>query len=314
MELNPDISYSIVVPVYNGAQTIARLYTEIAKVFAELGDTFEVIFVEDCGKDNSWAVICELVEQYSATVIGIQLAKNFGQHNALMCGLHFTRGAFIITLDDDLQLPPDQIPLLIKQQALTNADLVYGVFEEKKHAFYRNLGSNFVQYVYKTLFNQGGKLTAFRLMRKSLVQNVIRYTGSFAFLDGFLAWNTDAISHVIVRHDARLIGQSNYTIKKLFKLAFRLFTNFSYYPLRLFTIFGIICAVGSFIIAIYYLFKYYVGGIKVAGYTSLIVAITFFSGIQLLFIGLIAEYIGKIFLGSNNKPQYSIRIIKRVSP
>lgn len=310
---NKLIQYSVVVPVYNGARTLIALYDEVEKIFNSLDVSFEIIFVEDCGGDESWDVISALFERFPQTVVGVKLAKNFGQHNALACGFHFVRGDFVITMDDDLQLPPDQIPILIEKQKQTGADLVYGVFEEKKHAFYRNWGSGVIQLVYKRLFDQRGQLTAFRLIRKTLAQNAIRYTGSFTFLDGFLAWNTSAIERAYVRHDARRFGSSNYTLTKLFSLAFRLFTNFSYYPLRFFTILGFICATSAFIIGIFYLYKYFIGGVTVAGYTSLIVAITFFSGVQLLFIGLIAEYVGKIFLSTINKPQFAIREVRSAS-
>ena len=306
MNSRSNIDYSVVIPVYNSEKTLRELFTRIRKVLDILEKSFEVIFIEDCGSDKSWNVLCELKKEFPNHVTAIKLARNFGQHNAIMCGLHHVRGKFAITIDDDLQIPPEEIPKLISKQSETNCDLVYGLYKEKKHSRWRNLGSATIQLVYKKLFEQTGNFTAFRLIKKSLVDNVTRYSGSYAFVDGFLSWNTNSIQRVYIEHRERAFGVSNYNLKKLLGLSYNLFTNFSYKPLRLFMVLGILISTASVLSSVIVFLRWLWGGITVEGYTSLIMAITFLSGVQLMFIGLIAEYVGRIFLNQNNKPQFSI--------
>src|SRR5688572_26559151 len=175
------IDYSVVVPVYNSEKTLAELFLRTRDVFAKLGRSFEMIFVENCGRDQSWEVIRELSEQYPGEVVAVRLARNFGQHNATLCGFHYAQGSFVITIDDDLQIPPEEIPRLIAEQERSGAELVYGYFEEKHHSIIQNAGSFIIQKTFEKTFDAKGKGSSFRLIVASLIEKVRLHRQRFVF-------------------------------------------------------------------------------------------------------------------------------------
>jgi glycosyltransferase involved in cell wall biosynthesis len=299
------LQYSIVIPVYNSEATLEELHNRICSVFKSITDEFEVIFVDDGSYDKSWQKLKELCKQ-DAKVKVIQLMRNFGQHNALMCGFHFVEGEYVITMDDDLQSPPEEIPKLINK-IKEGYDLAYGEYESKKHNLFRNFGSSLVQYVYKRIFNVKGGFTAFRIVEKKLIRSILTYKKNYVFIDGLLAWNSKNIGHVSVQHNEREYGKSSYGLKKLLTLSLNLVTNFSIVPLQIASLLGLFFALFGFGTACYFFLKKLFFGIPVEGYTSLIIAVTIFAGIQLMTLGLIGEYLGRVHLNINNKPQYEIR-------
>jgi len=299
------VRYSIVVPVYRSQETLPLLAKRLTAQLDQLNKPYEIIMVEDNGGDNSWQVMRELQQQYPTLRI-VQLMRNFGQHNALMCGFSLCRGDLVITLDDDLQNPPEEIPKLIS--AMTdNYDVIYGVPPKRNQHFIRNLGSYFVRAVYKKIFNLRVDLTSFRIMRRQVVKGICRYDKNFTFIDGLLAWHTTRIGEVEVRHDARAQGVTGYSLKKLITLTVNMLTNFSIGPLQVATLLGLIFSSFGFLIAIWFILKYLIFGVPVPGFTSIIVSITLFSGVQMLTLGIIGEYLGRVHLNINSKPQYYIR-------
>jgi len=303
--LNNLVRYSVVIPVYNSETTLQNLFDRLRTVFQNISENFEIVFVDDGSKDESWQKLKELRNKDNRIKI-IQLMSNFGQHNALMCGFHFVSGDYVITLDDDLQNPPEEIPKLIKKIS-EGYDVVYGKYISKKHSKFRNLGSSLIQIVYKNIFSVHNNLTSFRIIRRQLVNNIVIYEKSYVFIDGLLAWNSKNIGFIGVMHHERGDGRSGYGIKKLFTLSLNMISNFSIAPLQISSIMGLLFAILGFIMAGYFLLKKIIYGIPVEGYTSLIIVITIFAGIQLITLGLLGEYIGRIHLNINKKPQYEIR-------
>jgi len=307
MTPNQDIALSVVIPVYRSSTTLAELSRRLVAVLENMGTSYEIVFVDDASPDDSWRVVTELQGKYPDRVVAIQLMRNFGQHNALMCGFRHARGQYIVTMDDDLQNPPEEIPKLIEAMQREDADLVYGAYEKKKHHACRNLGSTVVNAFYRFVLQSPVTVTSFRLMRRELVQSILSYSLNFTFIDGLLAWNTQRITEVTVEHHSRSDGRSRYSFSKLLTLALNLFTNFSLLPLQIAGAVGSLAALGGFCVGGYYLLQYFLSNIAVPGYASIIVAVLVLGGLQLLALGIIGEYVGRLHLNMNRKPQYTVR-------
>lgn len=305
----PDVS--VVVPVYKSTDSLPLLVERIRAALDGARRTWEVIFVDDSGPDGrSWSVLQRLVPEDAAHLRAFRLMRNFGQHNALMCGFHAARGAFVITIDDDLQNPPEEIPRLLNAIEERGDDLVYGtIAEEKKHGPLRNLGSWLVTKFGQTIFHSTVKGSSYRIMRRELVQSILTYDLNFTFVDGLLAWNTQRISAIPVRHDARPQGRSGYSFFKLLSLAINMFTNFSLLPLQFVSLLGLATASGGLLLGAYYLIAHFAGWIAVSGYASQIVTTLVLGGIQLLSLGVMGEYLGRIHLNINRKPQFVVRTV-----
>ncbi|PIQ85192.1 MAG: glycosyltransferase [Candidatus Omnitrophica bacterium CG11_big_fil_rev_8_21_14_0_20_45_26] len=299
------IQYSVCIPVYNSHQTLETLYERIAATFQPITDRYEIVLVDDGSTDESWAALEKIKKRYS-NVKAIRLMRNFGQHNALMCAFRYATGEFLITLDDDLQVFPEDIPLLIKKMA-EGYDVVYGAYQKKKHSLFRNFGSGLVQWVYKKVFRLKENLTSFRMVRRQLIELILAYDLNYTFIDGLLAWCTNRIGSVEVRHQARQYGQSGYHLQKLITLSINMMTNFSIAPLQTASLLGVILSIAGFLLGIYFILNKILFGVPIMGFTATVVIITFFSGVQLLSLGLIGEYIGRVHLNINKKPQYLVR-------
>jgi undecaprenyl-phosphate 4-deoxy-4-formamido-L-arabinose transferase len=234
--------------------------------------------------------------------------KDFGEHNAVMCALNYADGDFIAIIDDDFQNPPEEIVKLM-DEALKGYDVVYSKYEIKKHHWFRNFGSRFNDIVATWLLSKPRNLylSSFKVINKATRNEIIKYTGPFPYIDGLILRVTNSISAVYVQHDARKVGRSNYTLAKLVSLWLNMFINFSIKPLRVFTLFGIIISLVSFVLALYFIIDKILYPQTQSGWTSLAVAILFFSGMQIVFMGLLGEYIGKQYLDSNKTPQWTIK-------
>jgi len=274
---------------------------------------WEIVCVDDASPDDSWARMMALSDSCPQLKC-IQLMRNFGQHNAIMCGFRHATGDIVITMDDDLQHEPESIPTLIEHLLKTNSDLVYGVYDAKKHAGGRNLGSWLVNRFYRLVFQMPVTVTSFRAIRRELVDAILRYDLNFTYIDGLLAWNTRRIEMVSVPHHARVDGRSGYTLSKLLSLAMNVFTNFSLLPLQLVSFLGLIAAAGGLAMAFYYLLAALFAKIEVPGYASLITAVLVLGGLQLLSLGIMGEYLGRLHLNVNRKPQYTVRQTTKSSP
>lgn len=298
---------SVVVPVYCSEQTLPQLMSRLRDMLAGAGGDWEIVLVDDGSRDASWAVIRSLRVEYGPRLVAVRLMRNFGQHNALMCGLRQARGEIIVTLDDDLQHPPEEVPKLIDALQSQQLDLVYGTADSKSHGAWRNAGSALANLFYRMIFRIPVTVTPFRAMRRQVVESILSYNLNFTYIDGLLAWNTTRIGHAVVRHQSRAVGRSGYSLAKLFTLALNLFTNFSLLPLQVMSTVGVVTAFCGLLAAAYYLMQYFLGGIGVSGYASSIIAILVLGGLQLLATGIIGEYIGRVHLNINRKPQYTVR-------
>jgi undecaprenyl-phosphate 4-deoxy-4-formamido-L-arabinose transferase len=298
------IELSIVVPVYRSASTLRTLVSRLFAALEPLGIRYEIVFVEDCGPDDSWSVLEALHQEHPERITAIQLMRNFGQHNALMCGFRHVRGSVVITMDDDLQNPPEEVPKLYRALVDSKLDLVYGRYLSKKHAAGRNWGSALVNLFYRNVFKTSVSLTSFRAARLGLIQSVLTYDLNYTFVDGLLAWNTQRIGAVDVRHEPRQEGRSGYTLFRLLLLAANLFTNFSILPLQLVSATGFVFALAGLSTGLYYLVQYFLHNIQVPGYASTIMVSLVLGGVQLLALGMLGEYLGRLHLNVNRKPQY----------
>lgn len=289
--------------------TIGKVVEMTAAEMKEMGkNDFEFILVNDCSGDEGKTIhaICELAEKYDY-VTSIDLAKNAGQHNAIMAGLNYTTGEIIIGMDDDLQTHPSQLSLLFDKFE-ENYDIVYGYYPEKKHSLFRNFGS-WVNYMTVRLLigkPKWLKTSSFWVIKKFVRDAVIEYKCPYTYLQGLFLRTTRNIACVPVKHFKREVGKSNYTFKKLLKLWSNII-GFSIVPLRL----SVYCGYGfsglSIVGAIIILIKKLIDPKMALGWPSLMVAICFFAGLNLLFLGLIGEYIGRMFLSTNSQPQYVVR-------
>lgn len=302
----PSLDLTVVVPVYNSAATLELLLQRLAAVLDPMGLEYEVVLVDDGSTDDSWSIMQNLSENCDRLVV-VQLMRNYGQHNTLMCGLGMARGELVVTMDDDLQNPPEELPKLINEITNTGMDLVYGCPDMRKHAPWRNLGSTIVWQFYRKVFRNPVTPTPFRIIRHHLVSNVLFYDLNFTYLDGLLAWCTDRIGSVQVEHHARVQGRSGYSVSKLLGLALNLYTNFSLLPLRIVSTLGVIAAAAGFFVGLYYLIQFLLTNIAVPGFASTIIAILILGGVQLLALGVMGEYLGRLHLNVNRKPQYVVR-------
>lgn len=299
--------YSIVSPVYNSEASLRELFVRTREVFNKHALNFELIFVDDASSDDSWQEIEKLKAEFPDTIKGLQLSRNFGQHNATLCGINQARGEFIITIDDDLQNPPEEIFGLIKKQEETNAELVYGVYgHNKHHALWRNAGSRMVKKMSKTYRKTPGDGSSFRLINRNLADHLQRHDHSFIFLDEVLLWYTNSVSFVLVKHEKRKYRQSGYSPFKIWRLTANLVFYYTNLPLKLLFYGGLSMSLIGFVMIIYFLAMKIIHDVPL-GYTSLIVAILFSSSVILLGIGVIGEYLSRIYNMLNRKPPYSVR-------
>lgn len=297
------VNYSIVVPVFNSAASLNELTKRIHLAIQHFNRSFELILVDDGSNDDSWYTIEKLKNTYPETLKAIKLNKNYGQHNATLCGIHFSKGEQIITIDDDLQFPPEEIAKLISCYEKTNADIVYGIPENKKHSAIRNAGSFYV----KATSDQTKGGSSFRLIKRTICDEIIQnHQGSFLFLDTVVTWYTNNIETTPVIHEHRKHGKSGYSLKKLVSLYFNILINYSALPLKLMTYGGLFLSILTFIFGLRFLYRKLVHNVPL-GYTSLIVSILFSTSLILLCLGIIGQYLYKLYQIQNKKPTYSIQ-------
>jgi undecaprenyl-phosphate 4-deoxy-4-formamido-L-arabinose transferase len=306
----PCLELSVVIPVYNSAATIAELLDRLTAALEILTDSYEIVLVEDGSPDSSWSSIESVRANYGEHLIAVQLMRNYGQHNALMCGLSLARGRLVITMDDDLQNPPEEISKLVSHIDDGDFDLVYGCPDTRNHSLWRNVGAAIVWQFYRTVFKSRITPTTFRVMRHQLTKSVLFYDLNFTYLDGLLAWCTNRIGTATVAHHTRAQGQSGYSLSKLLLLALNLYTNFSLLPLQIVSLAGFAAALSGFTVGFYYLAQYLASNIEVPGFASTIMAILILGGAQLMALGVIGEYLGRLHLNVNRKPQYVVRQVR----
>ncbi|MEX2588734.1 MAG: glycosyltransferase family 2 protein [Chitinophagales bacterium] len=298
--------FSVVVPVYNSAETLRELYVRIADLFQQMHKSFEVVFVDDKSLDNSWEVICELKQEFKYKVRAIHLAKNAGQQNATLCGIQNCSGNLIVTIDDDLQVPPEEIPKLVECMEKTDADFVYGIFDAKRHSLIRNIGSRFFNAFFKLIASTSGKGSSFRLLKRSLTEKIKDVGHDYFLLDEVLSWYTLDIEQQLVDHHQRGTGSSGYNTIRLIKMSMNYTFNYSAFPLRMMTYFGFFVSLIFFGIGLYFIYQKFYEDVEL-GFTSIIVSIFLSAGIILFCMGIIGEYISRIYLKEHKRPPYVIK-------
>jgi glycosyltransferase involved in cell wall biosynthesis len=298
------ISISVIIPVFNSEKTLKVLHDQIVYVLSKMTNQYEIIFVNDGSIDGSWKEIKKLSEN-NIFVLGINLIKNYGQHNALLCGVRAAKNEIIVTMDDDLQHPPEEISKMI-DKLNEGYDVIYGSPENEKHGLFRNFASVFTKIALKTTMGVkiGRYVSAFRVFRTELRDVFQHYHGSYVSIDVLLAWGTSRFAAIPIRHDIRKHGKSNYTFRRLFVIALNMITGFSIIPLQIASILGFVFAFFGLLVLIYVITNFFIYGSPVQGFSFLASIISIFSGVQLLAIGIIGEYLARMHFRSMNKPQY----------
>ncbi len=302
---------SVVVPVYNSESSLQVLVERLRDTLQTLSDKYEILLVNDGSGDNSWDVV-EVLAMSFEFVKGIDLMRNYGQHNALLAGIRAAQYDTIVTIDDDLQHPPEEIPKLLA--ALTNDyDVVYGTPESRQHGLWRNVASHITRVGLRSVMQVDvvRKVSAFRVIRTYLRDAFADYHGPYVSIDVLLTWGTSRFTAVTVEHRTRECGTSNYTFRKLLAHAMDMMTGFSTFPLRMASALGFFMALFGFGVIVYVLTRYFIAGGSVPGFPFLASIITIFSGVQLFALGLFGEYLARMHFRIMNKPSYSIRQIKQ---
>ena len=307
----PRSGLSIVVPVYRGAATVGLLVEALSALRPEGG--LEIVLVNDGSPDDSGDVCRSLIETARVKRIYIEHARNYGEHNAVMTGLRHTTGAYVITMDDDLQNPPEEVLRLYDHARLGGWDVVYTRYAVKQHAPWRNLGSRFANKVADTLLDKpkGLYLSSFRCMSDLVVRSVTRYSGPYPYIDGLIMQITQRIDSIEVRHLPRAEGRSNYTLRRLVRLWLNLATSFSLAPLRMAIFAGAAMASIGTIGAVLTILEALWMHNTPSGWASTMVVILLVSGVQSMILGVLGEYVGRTFLSANGKPQGTVREIHR---
>src|SRR5215467_4509363 len=299
---------SVVVPVYNGAGTVGELVQALRGLKIEGG--LEIVLVVDCSPDDSLEVCKQLAAEPGAAVTVLSLSRNFGEHNEVMAGLARARGAYTITMDDDLQNPPGEVKRLFEHACQGGFDAVYTFYEEKQHAAWRNWGSRFTNWCADRLIDKppGLYLSSFRCLSAFVREHIVAtYEGPYPYVDGLVFQITQNVGRLQVAHLPRTEGRSNYTMARLFRLWLSMFSNFSVIPLRFATLFGIAFGALGALAAVIVVAEAISDNKPPQGWASLMVAVLVLAGVQLIVVGLIGEYLGRMFLATNRKPQYLVR-------
>ncbi|WP_460878318.1 glycosyltransferase family 2 protein [Rhodanobacter koreensis] len=296
---------SIVVPVYGGSAALPELCRRLDQVMQSAGLDHEVILVDDRGQAEAWGVICTVAAQYPR-VRGLRLGRNFGQHAATICGIAHARGEWIVTMDDDLEHPPESVPALLAAGG-DDYPLVYGVFAKRTHAAYRNLSSELMRRMLKRAFpDLNEDYCSFRAIHAPLAKQLDRFGLNRPYIDGMLSWLTSSTRSVSVPHEQRQHGESTYTMRKLLSHAANIFVTFSYLPLRIATFGGAALASLSFLYLLYVIYGRLSGSITDPGYASLMSVVLFACGIQLLILGVVGEYVGRLMGATFRRPVYVV--------
>jgi undecaprenyl-phosphate 4-deoxy-4-formamido-L-arabinose transferase len=300
------VALSIVIPVYNGASSVPTLVDALAELDVPGGH--EIVLVNDGSLDDSLQVCRERCGRNDAAITLVNLSRNFGEHNAVMAGLTYARGAHVVTMDDDLQNPPAEVVRLWQHARDHGYDVVYTRSDERSDSSWRRLGSRLANWCADRLIDKTGGLylSSFRCISAFTVGQIVRHAGPFPYVDGLIMQVTQNIGVLDVRHLPRTEGRSNYTLRPLLRLFFSIFLNFSVAPLRAATIAGFVLALlGALGVVVVVVEALAVGTPR--GWASLMAAVLLLAGVQLIMLGLLGEYVGRLFLTVNRKPQFAVR-------
>jgi len=307
MKVEHDHSLSIVIPVYNGEETLQPLIARLWDLLPILTTQYEVILVNDGSHDRSWEVIADLTTT-NLWVHGINLMRNYGQHNALLAGIRNASNSIIVTMDDDLQNPPEEIPLLLAKLQ-EGFDVVYGTPIKQQHGLWRAFASSLTKLALQEVLGTqtARSVSAFRAFRTQLRDSFATYQGPYVSIDVLLTWATARFSAVPVRNDPRFAGESNYTFRKLVSHAINMMTGFSTWPLKVASLIGFTFTLFGIGVLIYVIGRFLISGYSIAGLPFLASIIAIFSGAQLFALGIIGEYLARMHFRSMDRPTYVIR-------
>jgi undecaprenyl-phosphate 4-deoxy-4-formamido-L-arabinose transferase len=299
-------SLSVIIPVYNSQATLDELWGRLNDVLNRLEVEFEVIFVNDCSKDESWSVLQRLVKS-SPRVKAVSLSRNYGQHNAILCGVRLASFSVIVTMDDDIQHPPEEIPKLLDTMR-QGYDVVYGTFPSENHGFWRVKASRLTKHALQLALGvPGGRnVSPFRAFRTQLREAFVNFKGPLPNIDVMLSWGSTNFGSVEVKHNPRIAAASGYSLAKLIKHALNMITGFSILPLQLASIMGFVFTLIGLIFLLYIVGRYLIQGSPVQGFPFLASITCIFSGAQLFSLGIIGEYFGRVHLRLMEKPTYTI--------
>lgn len=303
-----EVELSVVVPVYNGSRTIGQVVESLHR--ALMSTAFEIVLVNDGSTDGSEEVCQRLAAEYPNTVSFVQLARNYGEHSAVLAGLRRASGRYVATMDDDGQNPPDQLLVLLDRIRRHDLDVVYGRYREKQHSWFRNLGSRFTNAMATAMIKKpaGLYLSSFKIMSRLVVDALVHYTAPFPYVDGMIMQVTQRLGQVEVEHAQRAAGRSGYTLRKLLRLWSNMFLGFSIAPLRCATLIGLSTSLLSVLLLVWTVIdKLYINPGVTIGVPTVLVCVTFFAGVQLFVLGVVGEYVGRVFLYLNGKPLYVVR-------
>jgi undecaprenyl-phosphate 4-deoxy-4-formamido-L-arabinose transferase len=298
---------SVVIPAYNSEASLEPLVERLLPVLREQADEFEIIFVNDGSRDGTWARI-EALAAAHPEIVGINLMRNYGQHGALLCGIRHARYEVIVTMDDDLQHPPEEIPKLLARLS-EGYDVVYGTPLVGPHGLLRGLASKITKLALQGAMGAetARNVSAFRVFRLPLRAAFASYQSSFVSIDVLLTWATTRLSAVRVRHDPRTLGASNYTLRSLVRHALNMMTGFSTLPLQVASILGFTLTLFGLVVLVYVVGRYLIQGGTVPGFPFLASIVAVFSGAQLFCLGIIGEYLARMHFRMMDRPPYVVR-------
>ncbi|GAB3724442.1 glycosyltransferase family 2 protein [Spirosoma lituiforme] len=302
---------SVVIPVYNSERTIAPLVDRLQDCLA--GRRAEIILINDGSKDRSEA-ICQLLDDRFGNVQFISLRRNFGEFNAVLCGLAHSEGRYVVIIDDDFQNPPESILTLVETAEAGQYDVVYSCYAQKQHHWFRNLGSWLVNTLttYSLDKPRDLYLSSFKLIRREVVQEIVRYQGPYPYIDGLIFRSTRNVGSVEVPHNPRLDGRSNYTVRKLVSLFLNVFIGYSLWPIRVFTVLGATLFGLGLLSGLLFGISWLLNGVHLVGWGIVVWVVLTGLGLQLLFLGVLGEYLGKLFMAHSGLPAYVVKKSERV--
>lgn len=306
--MRKDIKLAIVIPVYNSSSILPVLMERMNQTLKEF--TYTVIFVNDGSKDNSWETLLALKQSYPLQVTAINLSRNYGQHNAILCGLSYAKADVVVTMDDDLQHAPEDILKLLNRFNETNADIVYGEYTNRQHDMISSAGSYIMDKSNTVKFDKVGRGSSFRLLKQEIIDKIVlNHQHNFHFIDEVISWYTSTVEFVPIEHHKRFAGKSGYSKSKQFSMFLNTFVNYSAAPLKMMTYLGIAGSILTFLLGSFFIAKKIFFQISVPGFTALIVAVLFSTSIILLCFGIIGQYLYRILQIQHRKPPFSVKQI-----
>ena len=308
------MNLSVIIPVYNSSSIILKLVSKISEEILKIKriSTYQIVLINDCSEDSSWSEISKICNQ-EKFIVGINLMKNYGQHNAIMAGINIAEGDYVITMDDDFQHSPSEISKILDRMD-EGYDVCYTNYKNNKYNAFKIFSSHLNNKISNFLINKPKNiyLSSFKCFTKKICEEIKKYDGPFVYIDGLIFDITKNVSSVDVEHLERMTGNSNYNIFKLISLWLRVLTNFSIVPLRISTIAGFFMTFVSFCSILVIVSIKLLNPTIAAGWASIISILLFFSGLQFIVLGLIGEYIGRSYLNLNKKPQFVVREYKNL--